>query len=47
MGERWPPGPPVREEANVARYLISFDRGWMRFPEEDLPEVAGAAHAVA
>ncbi len=31
----------------MARYLISFDRGWMSFPEEDLPEVAGAAHAVA
>ncbi len=22
----------------MARYLISFDRGWMRFPEEDLPD---------
>ncbi len=31
----------------MARYLISFDRGWMRFPVEDLPEVARAAHAVA
>lgn len=30
----------------MARYLISFDRGWMRFPEEDLPAVAAAAHAV-
>ena len=30
----------------MARYLISFDRGWMRFPEEDLPDVADAAHAV-
>ena len=29
----------------MARYLISFDRGWMAFPEEDLPEVAEAAHA--
>lgn len=30
----------------MARYLISFDRGWMTFPEEDLPEVAKEAHAV-
>jgi len=30
----------------MARYLISFDRGWMTFPEEDLPDVAKAARAV-
>lgn len=30
----------------MARYLISFDRGWMTFPEEELPDVAKAAHAV-
>jgi hypothetical protein len=30
----------------MARYLISFDRGWMDFPEEDLPDVATAARAV-
>ncbi|MBO0832178.1 MAG: hypothetical protein J2P28_17320 [Actinobacteria bacterium] len=30
----------------MARYLISFDRGWMNFPEQDLPDVAKAAHAV-
>lgn len=30
----------------MPRYLISFDRGWMQFPEEDLPDVARAAHAV-
>lgn len=30
----------------MARYLISFDRGWMSFPEEDLPAVATAARAV-
>lgn len=29
----------------MARYLISFDRGWMTYPEEDLPDVAMAAHA--
>ena len=31
----------------MARYLISFDDGAMTFPEEDLPDVARAAHAVA
>jgi hypothetical protein len=30
----------------MARYLISFDDGWMTFPEEDLPDVAKAALAV-
>jgi hypothetical protein len=30
----------------MARYLISFDDGAMTFPDEDLPEVAAAAHAV-
>ena len=30
----------------MPRYLISFDEGAMTFPEEDLPEVDGAAHAV-
>lgn len=30
----------------MQRYLISFDDGWMTFPEEDLPEVAEASHAV-
>jgi len=30
----------------MARYLISFDDGTMIFPEEDLPDVARAAHAV-
>jgi hypothetical protein len=27
----------------VTRYLISFDDGWMTFPEEELPDVAKAA----
>ena len=31
----------------MTRYLISFDDGAMTFPEEDLPEVAAAANAVA
>lgn len=30
----------------MPRYLISFDRGWMTFPEEDLASVAKAARAV-
>jgi hypothetical protein len=30
----------------VAQYLISFDEGAMTFPEEDLPDVDAAAHAV-
>ena len=28
----------------MTRYLISFDSGWMDFPEEDLPDVAEAAY---
>ena len=31
----------------MTRYLISFDDGAMTFPEEELPAVADAAHAVA
>jgi hypothetical protein len=27
----------------MTRYLISFDAGWMTFPEEELPDVAKAA----
>ncbi|MBA2719543.1 MAG: hypothetical protein H0U52_09930 [Chloroflexi bacterium] len=30
----------------MTRYLISFNDGAMTFPEEDLPDVAEAAHAV-
>lgn len=30
----------------MPRYLISFDDGAMTFPEDDLPDVAAAAHAV-
>src|SRR6266540_3769736 len=30
----------------MTRYLISFDDGAMTFPEEDLPDMAEAAHAV-
>ena len=30
----------------MTRYLISFDDGAMTFPEEDLPDVAKAAHQV-
>ena len=31
----------------MTRYLISFDDGAMTFPDEDLPAVSDAAHAVA
>jgi hypothetical protein len=31
----------------MTQYLVSFDDGSMTFPEEDLPDVAAAAHAVA
>jgi hypothetical protein len=30
----------------MAQYLISFDDGAMTFPEQELPDVADAAHAV-
>jgi hypothetical protein len=30
----------------MTRYLISFNDGAMTFPEDDLPDVAKAAHAV-
>ena len=30
----------------MTRYLISFDDGAMTFPEEDVPDVAEAAHKV-
>ncbi len=30
----------------MTRYLISFDDGAMTFPEEELPDVSDAAHAV-
>jgi hypothetical protein len=30
----------------MKRYLISFDDGWMTFPEEDLPAVSEASHKV-
>jgi hypothetical protein len=31
----------------MTKYLISFDDGAMTFPEEDLPAVSDAAHAVS
>jgi hypothetical protein len=30
----------------MTRYLISFDDGWMTFPEEETPDVAAAARKV-
>jgi hypothetical protein len=35
-----------KREARMTRYLISFDDGWMTFPEEELPDVAKAAMEV-
>ncbi len=37
---------PGSRSQKMTRYLISFDDGTMIFPEEDLPEVAEASHAV-
>jgi hypothetical protein len=37
---------PGQGSGGMTRYLISFDDGWMTFPEEDLPAVAKAAQAV-
>jgi hypothetical protein len=34
------------EELPMARYLISFDDGWMTFPSEELSDVADAAQKV-
>src|SRR5262245_10020508 len=37
----WPPEEAAgTKEAVMARYLISFDDGWMTFPREELPDVA-------
>jgi hypothetical protein len=30
----------------MARYLISFDDGWMKIPDDELPDVAKAGRAV-
>jgi hypothetical protein len=30
----------------MTQYLISFDQGWMDFPDEELPDVARAVDAV-
>jgi hypothetical protein len=35
-----------KRSREMARYLISFDDGAMTFPEEELPDVAEAAHTV-
>ncbi len=35
-----------KRSQGMTRYLISFDDGAMSFPDEDLPDVADAAHAV-
>src|SRR3954452_8784694 len=44
---RWGAGTAGRERSReMPRYLVSFDEGAMTFPDEDLPDVAEAAHAV-
>jgi len=35
---------PPRRSDEMTRYLISFDDGAMNFPEEEMPDVAEAAH---
>jgi hypothetical protein len=43
-GRRGPPGSQGRY--GMSRFLISFDDGWMDFPEEEFPAVAKAAREV-
>src|SRR5215216_3462127 len=45
-GKGWPDEAAGTRSHEMTRYLISFDDGAMTFPEEDLPDVAEAAHAV-
>jgi hypothetical protein len=45
-GERRPEEAAGTRRNGMTRYLVSFDDGAMTFPEEDLPDVAEAAHAV-
>jgi hypothetical protein len=45
-GERLPEEAAGARSHEMARYLISFNNGAMDIPEDDLPDVADAAHAV-
>lgn len=45
-GERRPAEAAGTRSNGMTRYLISFDDGAMTFPEEELPDVAEAAHEV-
>jgi hypothetical protein len=45
-GKRRPQEQAGTRSHEMTRYLISFDDGAMPFPEEDLPDVAEAAHKV-
>ena len=45
-GTRWPEEAAWTRSHEMTRFLISFDDGAMVFPEEDLPDVAEAAHKV-
>jgi hypothetical protein len=46
QGEMRPQEVAEKGSREMARYLISFDDGAMTFPEEELPDVAEAAHTV-
>jgi len=45
-GERRPEEAAGTRRNGMTQYLISFDDGAMTFPEEELPDVAKAAHEV-
>src|SRR5919106_846226 len=45
-GERRPEEAAGTRRNGMTRYLISFDDGAMTFPEEELPDMAKAAHEV-
>jgi hypothetical protein len=47
IGEMRPEEAAGTRSHGMTQYLISFDDGAMTFPEEELPDVAEAAHAVA
>jgi hypothetical protein len=45
-GERRPEEAAETRRNGMTEYLISFDDGWMTFPEEELPDVAKAVRVV-
>src|SRR4249919_1457962 len=46
MNWNCPKGSTIPRSHKMTKYLISFNDGAMTFPEEELPAVAEAAHAV-